>query len=466
MVWIFKSKAATQPLPKHKVDPAYKKLRRQVYIGIFVGYAGYYLVRKNFTIAMPGLLEEFDYSKAELGMTLAATSLAYGLSKFFMGSISDKSNPRFFMTAGLMMSALVLLLMSTNFVAGSILLMTFLYFMNGWVQGMGWPPSGKTMVHWFSHNERGKIVSFWNIAHNFGGAGMGILAAYGIVMYGHYFNPEEAWKGAMILPAFAAIFVAIFILITLRDTPQSEGLPPIEVWRNDIPPIYDAEDGEKELALKEIFFKHVLNNKILWTIAIANAFVYMVRYGVLDWAPTYLYEVKNYNIKQAGFAYSLYELAGIPGTILCGIASDYLFKSKRAPAGLLFMIPIVVFLAIYWLNSSGPIWIDLVSLFAIGFFIYGPVMLIGLYALELVNKKAAGTAAGFTGLFGYVAGTFAAGILVGYMVDIFGWDGGFLVIMIATNLAVLLFGLAWIMEERAVRRAKRLKDKLEAEAEV
>ncbi len=38
----------------------------------------------------------------------------------------------------------------------------------------------------------------------------------------------------------------------------------------------------------------------------------------------------------------------------------------------------------------------------IGFLIYGPVMLIGVHALDLVPKKAAGTAAGFTGLFGYV----------------------------------------------------------------
>ena len=39
-------------------------------------------------------------------------------------------------------------------------------------------------------------------------------------------------------------------------------------------------------------------------------------------------------------------------------------------------------------------------------------MLIGLHALELAPKKAAGTAAGFTGLFGYLGGSVAASAIV------------------------------------------------------
>lgn len=36
------------PLPSEKVDDTYKKLRFQVFLGIFMGYAGYYLLRKTF----------------------------------------------------------------------------------------------------------------------------------------------------------------------------------------------------------------------------------------------------------------------------------------------------------------------------------------------------------------------------------------------------------------------------------
>lgn len=51
-----------------------------------------------------------------------------------------------------------------------------------------------------------------------------------------------------------------------------------------------------------------------------------VCYGVLDWAPVYLSEEKHFDLKASGWAYFLYEWAGIPGTLLCGYISDKLFK--------------------------------------------------------------------------------------------------------------------------------------------
>ena len=73
----------------------------------------------------------------------------------------------------------------------------------------------------------------------------------------------------------------------------------------------------------------------------------------------------------------------------------------------------------------------------IGFLIYGPVMLIGVSALDLVPKKAAGTAAGFTGLFGYLIGSaFLANIGMGYIFQHFGWDGGFIALIGACVLSV------------------------------
>ena len=103
------------------------------------------------------------------------------------------------------------------------------------------------------------------------------------------------------------------------------------------------------------------------------------------------------------------------------------------------MILVTIATVIYWKNPAGNPTIDMITLIAIGFLIYGPVMLIGLYALELVPKKAAGTAAGFTGLFGYLGGTVAANAIVGYTVDHFGWDGGFMLMTAACLLSIVLF---------------------------
>ena len=434
MIGIFKPAKHQQRLPKDEVDAEYKKLRFQVFIGIFVGYAGYYLVRKSFSLAMPHLIIEQGFTKGQLGVALSAISIAYGLSKFLMGNVSDRSNAKYFLFTGLIISSAITFLFGfAPWATESIATIFVLLFLNGWVQGMGWPACGRTMVHWFSGKERGKTVSVWNVAHNVGGGLMATLFGLGML----WFND---WHFAFYLLAASAAIVAVFVLFVMQDTPQSCGLPPIEEYKNDYPSDYN-EGHEQELTGKEIFVSYVLNNKLLWYIAVANAFVYLIRYGVLDWAPTYLHEVKDFTFDKTSWAYAVYEWAGIPGTLLCGYISDKWFNGRRSPAAILYMVLVLVAVLIYWFNPAGNPTIDIAALMAIGFLIYGPVMLIGLYALELVPKKAAGTAAGLTGLFGYLGGALVANIALGYTVDAYGWDGGFILLVGGCIGAIILIGM-------------------------
>lgn len=436
-----------EPIDESKVDSTYKRLRLQVFTGIFIGYAGYYLVRKNFTLAIPHLTD-MGFDKGDLGVALSANAIAYGLSKFLMGGVSDRSNARVFLPLGLILSALVTMFLGTSAGVSSIVMMFILQFMIGWFQGMGWPPSGRVMTHWFSIKERGTKMSIWNVAHNVGGGLIGPMAAYGMIWFG-------SWQaGTFYFPAVVAIGVAFLAYALIRDTPQSAGLPPIEKYRNDYPKNYSAK-SEIELTAKEIFFKYVLNNKILWYIAIANAFVYLIRYGVLDWAPTYLKDVKGYDIKEVGWAYSAYEWAAIPGTIICGWLSDKVFKGRRAITIMIYMILVAAFVFIYWKNMDNRM-LDSIALIAIGFLIYGPVMLIGVQALDLAPKKAAGTAAGLTGFFGYFFGTaILANIAMGYIVDHLGWDWGFILLLAACALAFIFVGFTYKSEQYLVQQQKQ-----------
>ncbi|MDF0604745.1 glycerol-3-phosphate transporter [Neisseriaceae bacterium TC5R-5] len=434
MIRLFQPAAHIEPLATTQQDQTYKRLRWQIFLGIFLGYAGYYLVRKNFSLAMPHLIEQ-GFSRGELGLAISGVAIAYGLSKFLMGAVSDRSNPRVFLPVGLLLSASIFLFMGfVPWATSSISIMFVLLFLNGWFQGMGWPPCGRTMVHWWSQKERGRVVSLWNCAHNVGGGAIGPLFILGMF----WFNND--WRSAFYVPALAAIVVAIFAYLTMRDTPQSCGLPSVEAYKNDYPEGY-TQNHEQELSTSEIFKKYILRNKLLWYIAFANVFVYLLRYGVLDWAPTYLKEVKHFSISKSSWAYFLYEWAGIPGTLLCGWMSDKLFKGNRGATGVFFMGLVTIATVVYWLNPAGNPNIDMLALIAIGFLIYGPVMLIGLHALELAPKKAAGTAAGFTGLFGYLGGSVAANAVVGYTVDYFGWDGGFILLIGSCLAAIVLLTL-------------------------
>ena len=439
----------------NKVDKTYSLLRWQVFLGAFIGYAGFYIVRKNFSMAIP-MLEPFGFEKGELGIVLSMNAVAYGFSKFIMASISDRSNSRIFLPLGLVLAAVSMMFMivpvqylGAEHKEWAIFLMAALNFLVGWFNGMGWPPCGRVMTHWFSQKERGTWMSVWNCAHNVGGALVGPMAVYGAMWFGSWFYGADQQcyflVGTYLFPACVAILIAIVAYCLIRDTPQSCGLPSIEEWRKDYAGTY-TEKSEEVLSSREIFLT-VLSNRFLWYIAFANAFVYMVRYGCLDWAPAILTE-KGIHIKEAGWAYFAYEIAAIPGTLVCGWLSDRVFHGRRALPTIIFMAVVAVFIFIYW-QFSDNITIVLLCLIAIGFFIYGPVMLIGVQALDLAPKNAAGTAAGLTGFMGYVLGTaLLANVVIGYVAQNAGWNWTFVLLILSCVISILLMMLTYQEEKR------------------
>ena len=307
-------------------------------------------------------------------------------------------------------------------------------------------------------------MSVWNCAHNVGGALVGPMAAYGAAWFGSWFygSDEKMYFliGTYAFPAAVAILIAIIAYALIRDTPQSCGLQSIEKWSGSASKNYDEKKSEHSLTFAEIF-KTVLSNKFLWYIALANSFIYMVRYGCLDWAPTIL-SSHGEDIKSAGWAYFAYEAAAIPGTIFCGWLSDKVFNGRRALPTMIFMALIIVAIIIYWQNL-GNLSVVIGCLIAIGFLIYGPVMLIGVQALDLAPKNAAGTAAGLTGFMGYVLGTaILANTVLGYVADSTGgWDKPFMLLIAACVLAIVFMGLTYKEEQYLVadRKGEKVKEK-------
>ena len=237
-----------------EADAKYRRLRWQVFFGIFIGYAGFYIVRKNFSMAIPALAP-FGFDKGELGIVLSMNAIAYGFSKFLMASISDRSDARKFLPLGLVCAALSMLFMivpvqwiGSEHKGLAITLMAALNFLVGWFNGMGWPPCGRVMTHWFSIKERGTWMSFWNCAHNVGGALVGPMAVYGAMWFGSWFygsNQDYYFLiGTYAFPAAVAILVAVLAYCLIRDTPQSCGLPSIEKWSGHASQSYSAKAEE------------------------------------------------------------------------------------------------------------------------------------------------------------------------------------------------------------------------------
>ncbi len=459
---------AKAQVPADKVDKTYQRMRLRVFLGAFLGYAAYYLVRKNLSLAAPGMIESGYLDKASIGIAGSAISIAYAFSKFIMGSISDRSDARKFLVVGLILSSLAMIITglipySTTNMSYNVTIIFILMLIVGWISGMGWPPCGRIMAHWFSQNERSFKMSIWNTSHTVGSGSLGLLVTLGMVIF-LSLGFIETWRSAFIFPSCIAILIAIVCWCLIRDTPQSCGLPAIDVYRDDFSGKQSKAGEENKIPFKTLFVDYIFKNKVLWLIAIANAFVYLVRYGISDWAPVYLQEMDIMNSTQSNLAFSLHNYAGVPGTIICGLISTKFFKGRCAPANVIYMILVIVGILIYWkaqaiagfmaANLGGDVAticriVVYTALALIGFCIYGPVALIGIQALNLVPKNAAGTAAGFVGLFGYLIGdALLAKIVMGAVANNpnLGWNATFWMFIIASIIATLFCASTWRQE--------------------
>lgn len=427
--------------PQAEIAPSYRLWRRNVFLGIFIGYAGFYLIRNNVSLVSSILKDHEIMDATSIGIVANAVLFSYGLSKFFMAMLSDRANARYFMPLGLALSAVMNLLIAfVPALSATVGVFAAMMFLNGWMQGMGWPPSGRVLVHWFSTSERGWMTSIWNCAHNVGGAGVGLISAWAL----HRFASNEAdWKPAFWAPAIIALAVALIAFLLIRDRPETMGLPPIEEFHDDPAKVELDEEGEKN-SWSYILIHHVLTSRVIVMLAVTNVFVYTLRYGVLNWIPVYLTDqIHGANVKDGLLGFAIYEGAGIIGTLACGWVSDRVFKGWRSGAGILFLAGVGLALLTYWLlPATAPIGVFYLLIAIIGGLIYGPVMLIGLQAIDLSPRSVAGTAAGFTGLFGYLLGASLASTGVGVLIDNYGWNVtyGFLIAVV-----VAAVGLMWLV---------------------
>ena len=246
-----------------------------------------------------------------------------------------------------------------------------------------------------------------------------------------------AWQWCFFLPALIALLGALGIFAFLRDTPKSVGLPELENTKTSI------ENDDDPAAYKRFVREKVYRNRLIWILAIANFFVYIVRFSVLDWGPKFLTEARDMSYSYAGWTVAIFEIFGIIGMLVAGWATDRFFKGRAHRTCVFCMLGTAVFMTVFYLlpNDVHPLVLICVLAMA-GFCIYGPQALIGIAAANQATKKAAATANGLTGIFGYLS-VFVSGLGVGMLVDAFGWNYVFLGMIAIAVIGMLVFTLMW-----------------------
>ncbi|HIF9342546.1 TPA: MFS transporter [Photobacterium damselae] len=410
---------------KTEIDQKYHYWRFHIMVSMYIGYAGFYFSRKTFNYAMPAMMADLGLDKADIGLIGTLFYITYGCSKFFSGIISDRSNPRYFMGLGLIATGIINIFFGLS---SSLYMLAMLWVLNAWFQGWGWPSCSKLLTTWYSRSERGFWWALWNTAHNVGGALIPLVVGYLTLHFG--------WRYGFMLPGIIAVVIGLFICWRLRDKPVTLGLPSVGRWRKDHLEIAQENEG-LGLSSRDILHKYVIKNKYIWLLAFSYVLVYIVRTGINDWGNLYLTEQFHYSLISANGAISLFEIGGFVGSLVAGWGSDKLFGGNRGPMNLIFAIGIFLSVAALWLMPFKSYVLQSACFFAIGFFIFGPQMLIGMAAAECSHKNSAGAATGFVGLFAYM-GAALSGYPLALVVEYYHWTGFFTVLAAVSAVIGLL----------------------------
>lgn len=432
------SNIAVEPTPVQpldyanaEVDRQYRYWRFRVLFTSIVGYALFYFVRSNISVPLKSMGAELHMTKEQLGLITTVGGVTYGISKFINGFLGDHANPRYFMAIGLISCAV----MNVFFGASS----AFLFFCGFWLannyfQGMGFPPCAKTMAYWFTPKERATVFGIWHTSHMIGAALIGAITGYLVKYLG--------WRSCFYVPAGIAAMGAVIVYVFLRDTPESMGLPAVELYKGEETATQLAEETGVQESYWSIVWKYILLNPFMWIISFANLATYVLRYAQMTWGPTFLQEFKGVSVVASGWLYFGSEMGGMVAALIAGIITDRYFRGRAGRVCVIAMALMLLTIYGFWKVPKQYVALTYALYVMMGFLLYVPQMLIAAMAMNLGTKRASAAAVGLTGIIGY-ASTIITGYGIGSLVDKHGWPAAFQLMLICAAITLVLMLLTW-----------------------
>lgn len=376
----------SSPAPILKEDnKKLKKLQWSTFLSATIGYGIYYVCRLSLNVVKKPIVDEGIFSETELGIIGAVLFFTYAIGKFSNGFLADRSNIRRFMSIGLFMTALANLFL--GFV-NSFILFAILWGISGWFQSMGAASCVVGLSRWFDDKKRGSFYGFWSASHNFGEAMTFIVVASIVSVCGWRYG----FMGAGCIGMIGALVIWKFV----HDTPESEGLPPVNQPTIKEEKAVDAADFNKAQ-------RKALAMPAIWILALASASMYVSRYAVNSWGVFYLEAQKGYSTLDASFIISISSVCGIIGTVFSGVISDKFFGGRRNAPALIFGLMNVAALCLFLLVPGVHFWLDVVAMVLFGTAI-GVLLcfLGGLMAVDIAPRNASGAALGIVGVASYI----------------------------------------------------------------
>ena len=425
---------AEQKISEEKVPRLYKIWQTRVLISTAMVYIGYYIIRLIFTVQQNDISKAYGFSMGQIGTILSMFGIGYGISKLIMGTLADRANPNRYVATGLIVSSIINALYGTTQSFGMIV---FLMLLNSVMQGMGAAACQRLVGLWFGRKGKGSIMargtafSIWSSAHNAGAFMCVAVINLSALFFGASLQCSF-WTASIV-----SIIIAVILLFLGSDRPTTKGLPTIEEYSGDKVVIKDGEVVEGDVSdenVFKIFFEYIVKNKLVWAVILTSLSIYVVRYGIMSWIPNYLVNVKGFDNSTAKWLTGIFELAAVPGVIIIGFITD-LLRGRRAIMVLISLIAMLACLITYFAATNHTLII--IVLLIMGTFIYAPATIVGLMVNEAVPKFANGMSTGTMGFCQYIIGEVTAILVIGWVVQSYGWSAGNIIVYAFAGIAFL-----------------------------
>lgn len=395
--------------------------QRRIFWITWLAYAGFYLCRKNLSVALPLLNHVSGLRSIELANIVFGYSLMYAVGQFGFGPLSDRIGAKRVVGAGM------LLVVASNVMMGvhaSLIWLLVFACLNGAAQSTGWSGLVKTMAIWFTGANRGIVMGWWSTNYVLGGFLATAFATWAVVQ--PWLLPQLGWRRSFLFPALLLLAITILFLTGAKEAPDRA---------NVAAPGQSDSMGLQSVRSSWNVLAGLLRKPSLWMLSISYFFLELCRYALMFWLPLYMVNRLKYSLQASGYLSSLYELIGIAGAVLAGYASDRFSQSRRAPVSAIMLGGFGIVLAMEPAFTRLGILGTAAAISLAGVFSFGPdTLLSGAGAQDIGEPQAAATAAALVDGIGHLGAIFSPYAVV-FMSERYGWDSLFVVLAGAAFLA-------------------------------
>jgi sugar phosphate permease len=401
-------------------------VRRRVFALTYVAYALYYLTRLNFSVALPSISGELGYSRFTLGLIGGAFSVSYAVGQFVNGQLVDSFGAKKIASLGLLLSAVMTILFGY---ADLFMLFLVIWAINGYAQSMGWPSVVKIISNWFRS-------SLGTVGGAFGSCFLvGNMIAWPLL---GYIAANFGWRTAFLAPLMLVVLTAIIFYLGVDEKPGN------------------SKEPERTDNRARTRFKRILLSKRILSISLAYTLLQFIRSGFTLWAPSFISETYGLPPDAAGYTAAMIPMGGIVGSAAFGWLSDRARRFGRLHVMFILLVSLSLVLLAFYNAAFYGLYLGMVLLFLSGLTLYSPhIMMTTVIPIEHEETHGAAGVAGFIDGVGYIGLTFADPF-IGWIVDVYGWNGAVTFWIISSLSASLLIGLlGWneIMKRRSARVA-------------